>query len=101
MQTAFFVINQNDKKSWLEKYEGLVPMGAVPRSAKLIVEDAEHALFGVVLMKKYAEEYIKAASLLKFVPRTDFTFDSEAAYLSHEAANKLESEVQSQWVIQQ
>lgn len=98
MQTAFFVINQNDKKSWLEKYESLVPLGAVPRSAKVIVEDTEHALFAVVLMKKYAQEYIKAASLLKFVPRTDFSFDSEAANQSAEASNQLESEVQSQWV---
>ncbi len=98
MQTAFFVINQNDKKAWVEKYEGLVPLGAVPRSARLVVEDAEHALFSVVVMKKSIEEYMKAASLLKFVPRTDFAFDPEVANQSAEATNKLESDVQSQWV---
>lgn len=98
METLFFVVNQNDKKSWLEKYEGLVPLGAVPRSARLIAEDSDHALYAVVVMKKHAEEYAKAAALLKFVPRSDFTFDPQAASQSAEASDQLENEVQAQWV---
>lgn len=83
---------------WLDEYEGLVPMGAVPRSARQLAEDGEYLLYGVVLLKKHAEEYLKEAAKRKYVPRSDFVYDAELVAQNWDASSKLESEVQSQWV---
>lgn len=98
LQTYFFVINKSIQAAWLNEYEGLIPMGAVPRSARQLAEDGEYLLYGVVLLKKYAEEYVKEAAKRKYVPRTDFSFDAEVLSQNWDASSKLESEVQSQWV---
>ena len=98
MQSVLFVIPESEEKIWLNEYESLLPLGAVPRSARVLCRDDGQVLYVVVEMKKFVDDFIQAAAPKKFIARTDFQFDSEQQTQETEAISKLESDVKSQWV---
>ena len=98
MQSVLFVIQESDEATWQNEYERLLPLGAVPRSARVLCRDDGQILYVIVLMKKFAEEYIKAATAKKFIARTDFELNSEQNTQEFEAVFKLEADLKSQWV---
>lgn len=98
MQSILFVINENDEQSWLNEYESILPLGAVPRSARELHREDGQILYIVVLMKKFVDEYVKAAAAKKFIARTDFVLDSEQQAQESEAHSKVEADVKNQWV---
>lgn len=99
MQSVLFVIQESEEQAWLNEYETIVPLGAVPRSARALCRDDGQVLYVVVLMKKFTEEFIQAAATKKFIARTDFQIDSEQQAQETEAFYKLETDVKTQWVI--
>lgn len=99
MQSVLFVIQESEEQTWLNEYETLLPLGAVPRSARALCRDDGQVLYVVVLMKKFLDDFIKAAASKKFIARTDFQIDSEQQAQETEALSKLEADVKSQWVI--
>lgn len=98
MQSVLFVIPESEEKIWLNEYESLLPLGAVPRSARALCRDDGQVLYVVVLMKKFMDDFIQAAAPKKFIARTDFQIDSEQQNQETEALSKLEADVKSQWV---
>lgn len=100
MQSVLFVIQESEEQIWLNEYESLLPFGAVPRSARALYRDDGQVLYVVVLMKKFVDEYIKAAAAKKYIARTDFEINSEQNSQETEAFSKLEIDVKSQWVIE-
>ena len=55
--------------------------------------DDGYILYVVVVMKKFIEEYVKAAAAKKFIARLDFEINSEQQAQEAEALSKLESDV--------
>lgn len=98
LQSVLFVIPRNEEAKWLNEYETLIPLGAVPRSARSLHTENEHILYVIVVIQKYVQEYIQAATSKGYVARTDFQFDPEAQSQEGIAVEKLESDVKSQWV---
>ena len=99
MQSVLFVIQESDETTWLNEYERLLPLGAVPRSARTLYRGDGQVLYVVVLMKKFLNDYIQAAAAKKFIARTDFQIDSEQNVQEAETFSKLEIDVKTQWVI--
>lgn len=99
MQSVLFVIQESEEQAWLNEYETILPLGAVPRSARALCRDDGQILYVVVLMKKFTEEFIQAAASKKYIARTDFQIDSEQQAQETEALSKLETDVKTQWVI--
>lgn len=98
MESVLFVIQDSDESTWINEYESILPLGAVPRSAKVLHKEDGQILYVVVVMKKFAEEYIKAAASKKFIARTDFVINSEENMQESENLTKIESDVKNQWV---
>lgn len=98
MQSVLFVIPESEESTWMNEYETLLPMGAVPRSSRELHRDDGYILYVVVVMKKFIEEYVKAAAAKKFIARLDFEINSEQQAQETEALSKLESDVKNQWV---
>ena len=99
MQSVLFVIQESEEQAWLNEYETILPLGAVPRSARALCRDDGQVLYVVVLMKKFIEEFIQASASKKFIARTDFQIDSEQQTQETEAFSKLETDVKIQLVI--
>ncbi|TID14811.1 hypothetical protein CANINC_004482 [Pichia inconspicua] len=73
LKTVLIAVPVSSINEFLSSYETLAPF-VVPRSANLIAQDAEYALYGVTLFKKYEQEFLVNAREHKWTPR-DFTFD--------------------------
>lgn len=98
MQSLLFVIQESEESIWLNEYERLLPIGAVPRSARVLYRDDGQVLYVIIVMKKFVDEYIQVALAKKFIARTDFEVNSEQNAQESEAHSKLEADVKSQWV---
>ena len=98
MQSVLFIIPESEESTWINEYESLLPLGAVPRSARALHRDEGYILYVVVVMKKFIEEYVKTAANKKFIARLDFETNSEQQAQETEALSKLESDVKNQWV---
>lgn len=98
MQSVLFVIPESENSIWLNRYETLLPLGAVPRSALELFREDGFILYVVVVMKKFVEEYIKVAADKKFIARLDFEINSEQQIEDAEKLSRLESDVKNQWV---
>lgn len=98
MQSVVFIIPETSESSWLDEYESILPLGAVPRSARALHREDGQVLYSVVVMKKFMDEYIKASHAKKYLARTDFEFSSEQEAQESESCSKLEADVKSQWV---
>jgi len=73
METLFVAIPKVLVKNFLATYEKLVDY-VLPRSALLIEEDSEFALYRVVLFRKVAEDFKNVSREKKFIAR-DFKYD--------------------------
>ena len=98
LQSALFIISEADESKWLNEYETILPLGAVPRSARVLHKEDGQILYVIVVMKKFFDEYIQASAAKKFIARTDFNLDSEQQSKETEAIFKLEADIKSQWV---
>jgi len=75
METLFVAVPKINEKIFLTSYEKLTEY-ILPRSALLIDQDNEYALYRVVLFRKVAEDFKIAAREKKFVVR-DFKFSTD------------------------
>jgi len=75
METQFVAVPKANEKLFLSTYEKLTEY-VLPRSALLIEQDNEYALYRVVMFKKVAEDFKIAARERKFVVR-DFKFTTD------------------------
>ena len=98
LQSVIFVIPESEEFTWLNEYETLLPMGAVPRSARALHREDGYILYIVVVMKKFIDDYVKIAVTKKFIPRLDFEVNSEQQVQETENLSKLESDAKNQWV---
>lgn len=98
LQSVFIIILEADESRWLNEYESILPLGAVPRSARALHKEDGQILYTVVIMKKFVEEYVRTAALKRFVARMDFQLDSDQQTQETEAISKLEADIKSQWV---
>ncbi|CAN6641150.1 V-type proton ATPase subunit C [Trichomonascus vanleenenianus] len=75
LQTVLVAVPKPSKKEYLQAYETLAPM-VVPRSASLIAEDSEFALYNTTLFKKYVPEFLTQVREHRWVPR-EFKYSEE------------------------
>lgn len=85
--TLLVVVPKNLYMDWQTKYEHLTDM-VVPRSSKLIFEDADHGLYSVTLFSKVVDEYKLHARENKFVVR-EFTYNEEELTAGKNELSKL------------
>jgi len=90
--TYFVAVPKYYVKDFLSCYEKLAEF-VVPRSALLIVEDSDYAIYRVVLFKKNAEQFKSAAREKKYMVR-DFTYDPSRS--AKEERKKLDLEREKQ-----
>jgi V-type H+-transporting ATPase subunit C len=89
LTTLLVVVPKYLYKDWYANYETLTQY-ILPRSSKVLAEDAEYGLFTVTLFKKCAEDYKNIAREKRFTVR-DFKLDEESKS-GKEERNKLITE---------
>ncbi|XP_062504491.1 V-type proton ATPase subunit C 1-B-like [Corticium candelabrum] len=95
LSTVLVVVPRALYRDWEQKYETLSDM-VVPRSSKLIYEDAEYGLYSVTLFKKVVDEYKLHARENKFTVR-EFVFDEASINAERQELTRLESDVKRQY----
>jgi len=95
LTTLLVVVPKSLYKDWDLHYESLANM-VVPRSTKLVYEDAEGGLFTVTLFRKVIEEYKVHCREKKFMVR-DFIYDEEALMQGKNERDKLAKEKSKQF----
>ena len=88
MTTVYVVVPKANMKEFETSFEKMATY-VVPRSAKLLGEDTEYGLYGVVLFKKSLDEFKASAREKRFTLR-EFTFDPAA--VDEEKAKKATDE---------
>jgi V-type H+-transporting ATPase subunit C len=76
MTTVYVVVPKANMKEFETGFEKMATY-VVPRSAKLLGEDTEYGLYGVVLFKKSVDEFKASAREKRFTMR-EFTYDPQA-----------------------
>jgi len=89
MTTMLIVVPKYLYKEWYATYEKLNNY-VLPRSSKLLTEDAEYGLFSVILFKRVVEDFKNIAREKRFTVR-DFKLDEESKS-GKEERNKLVTE---------
>lgn len=95
MGTLLVVVPRLGRDRWEKGYERLAPM-VVPRSTALIAEDADHALYSVIVFHKARADFAKAAAEEGFTVR-DYSFDSKTYGQAREANTHAQADLKSQW----
>jgi len=95
LTTLLVVVPKAILRDWYAKYESLSQM-VVPRSARLIEEDAEYGLFSVTLFKKVVDEYKFHCRENKFMVR-DFVYNEEELLAGKNEISKLASDKKKQF----
>jgi len=85
--TILVVVPKALYDDWARKYENLTNM-VVPRSSRLLFEDADHGLYAVTLFSKVLDEYRVKARENKFLVR-DFTYNEEELTAGKNELSKL------------
>jgi len=112
LQTVFVVVPKRDQQYFEQNYEDLstednqgvqdadlfhhtVGMCVVPDSLEKVVDDGEHLLYSIVLLKKLAQDFKKACSLpsRRWVVR-DFQFDKNRYQLSQMEEEELKDKAE-------
>uniref|UniRef100_A0A8D0DIX4 V-type proton ATPase subunit C n=1 Tax=Salvator merianae TaxID=96440 RepID=A0A8D0DIX4_SALMN len=93
--TLLVVVPKTSYVQWQKTYELLSNM-VVPRSTKLIAEDAEGGLFTVTLFRKVMDEFKVKARENKFIVR-EFYFDEKELKSEKEEMRKLASDKKQQY----
>uniref|UniRef100_A0A5S6R630 V-type proton ATPase subunit C n=1 Tax=Trichuris muris TaxID=70415 RepID=A0A5S6R630_TRIMR len=93
--TVLVVVPRALYKDWELKYESLANM-VVPRSSRLIFEDADNGLFSVTLFRKVVDEYRTHCRENKFIVR-DFVYDEHLLAQGKNERNRLAAEKNKQF----
>ncbi|XP_048354591.1 V-type proton ATPase subunit C 2 isoform X1 [Sphaerodactylus townsendi] len=93
--TLLVVVPKSSYVQWQKTYESLSDM-VVPRSTKMIAEDAEGGLFTVTLFQKVMEDFKAKARENKFIVR-EFYFDEKELKCEREEMMKLASDKKQQY----
>ncbi|NWX07561.1 VATC2 ATPase, partial [Caloenas nicobarica] len=94
--TLLVVVPKSSYVQWQKTYESLSDM-VVPRSTKMIAEDAEGGLFTVTLFRKVMDDFKAKARENKFMVR-EFYFDEKELKCEKEELMKLASDKKQQYV---
>uniref|UniRef100_A0A8C8SHI4 V-type proton ATPase subunit C n=1 Tax=Pelusios castaneus TaxID=367368 RepID=A0A8C8SHI4_9SAUR len=94
--TLLVVVPKSNYTQWQKTYESLSDM-VVPRSTKLIAEDAEGGLFTVTLFRKVMDDFKAKARDNRFMVR-EFYFDEKELKYEKEEMMKLASDKKQQYV---
>lgn len=87
LTTVFVVVPKYSYKEWESSYERLVS-NVVPRSSKLITEDAESGLWSIVLFKRVIDDFKNIAREKRFTVR-EMTIDTSNYVSGQEAHSRL------------
>ncbi|XP_054833344.1 V-type proton ATPase subunit C 2 isoform X2 [Eublepharis macularius] len=93
--TLLVVVPKSSYTEWQKTYESLSDM-VVPRSTKMIAEDAEGGLFTVTLFQKVIDDFKAKARENKFIVR-EFYFDEKELKCEREEMMKLASDKKQQY----
>jgi len=93
--TLLVVVPRAQYDDWVNKYESLSDM-VVPRSTRLITEDAECGLFSVTVFHKVVDEYKLHCRENKFVVR-EFVYNEEEVNAGKNEMSKLASDKKKQF----
>ncbi|NXT95589.1 VATC2 ATPase, partial [Anhinga rufa] len=94
--TLLVVVPKSNYVQWQKTYESLSDM-VVPRSTKMIAEDAEGGLFTVTLFRKVMDDFKAKARENRFMVR-EFYFDEKELKCEKEELMKLASDKKQQYV---
>ncbi|NXV27260.1 VATC2 ATPase, partial [Rissa tridactyla] len=94
--TLLVVVPKSSYVQWQKTYESLSDM-VVPRSTKMIAEDAEGGLFTVTLFRKVMDDFKAKARENRFMVR-EFYFDEKELKCEKEELMKLASDKKQQYV---
>lgn len=95
MSTLFVVVPKFLKEEWLAEYEKLSDL-VVPRSSKLIAEEADQLLFSVIVFNKAKKAFSEAAAHKRFTVR-EYVFDEEVQAVQKDEETRLNADIQAQW----
>ncbi|OXB63065.1 hypothetical protein ASZ78_016787, partial [Callipepla squamata] len=93
--TLLVVVPKSGYVQWQKTYESLSDM-VVPRSTKMIAEDAEGGLFTVTLFRKVMDDFKAKARENRFMVR-EFYFDEKELKCEKEELMKLASDKKQQY----
>nr|XP_033795096.1 V-type proton ATPase subunit C 2 [Geotrypetes seraphini] len=93
--TLLVVVPKTSYVAWQKAYESLSEM-VVPRSTKMIAEDAEAGLFTVTLFRKVMDEFKAKARENKFIVR-EFYFDEKELKSEKEEIIRLAADKKQQY----
>uniref|UniRef100_A0A8C5TUB6 V-type proton ATPase subunit C n=1 Tax=Malurus cyaneus samueli TaxID=2593467 RepID=A0A8C5TUB6_9PASS len=94
--TLLVVVPKSSYIQWQKTYESLSDM-VVPRSTKMIAEDAEGGLFTVTLFRKVMDDFKAKARENRFMVR-EFYYDEKELKCEKEELMKLASDKKQQYV---
>ncbi|XP_050828492.1 V-type proton ATPase subunit C 2 isoform X2 [Serinus canaria] len=94
--TLLVVVPKSSYVQWQKTYESLSEM-VVPRSTKMIAEDAEGGLFTVTLFRKVMDDFKAKARENRFIVR-EFYYDEKELKCEKEELMKLASDKKQQYV---
>ncbi|KFO75224.1 V-type proton ATPase subunit C 2, partial [Cuculus canorus] len=97
--TLLVVVPKSSYVQWQRTYESLSDM-VVPRSTKMIAEDAEGGLFTVTLFRKVVDDFKAKARENRFMVR-EFYFDEKELKYEKEELMKLASDKKQQYLVAQ
>ncbi|NP_001279559.1 V-type proton ATPase subunit C 2 isoform X1 [Callorhinchus milii] len=95
LTTLLAFVPKSNYNNWQRTYESLSVM-VVPRSTKMIIEDAEGALFTVTLFKKAVDEFKVKARENKFIVR-EFYYSEEKLDAEKEELTRLSADKKQQY----
>ncbi|KFO95890.1 V-type proton ATPase subunit C 2 [Calypte anna] len=95
--TLLVVVPKSSYMQWQKTYESLSDM-VVPRSTKMITEDAEAGLFTVTLFRKVMDDFKAKARENRFMVR-EFYFDEKELKCEKEELIKLASDKKQQYFL--
>ncbi|KAJ7398818.1 V-type proton ATPase subunit C 2 [Pitangus sulphuratus] len=93
--TLLVVVPKSSYVQWQKTYESLSDM-VVPRSTKMIAEDAEGGLFTVTLFRKVMDDFKAKARENRFIVR-EFYYDEKELKCEKEELMKLASDKKQQY----
>ncbi|XP_075057537.1 V-type proton ATPase subunit C 2 [Mixophyes fleayi] len=93
--TLLVVVPKTSYSAWQKTYESLADM-VVPRSTKMIAEDAEGGLFTVTLFRKVIEDFKTKARENKFIVR-EFVFNEKELQSEKNEIIRLEADKKQQY----
>lgn len=95
IETHLLAVPNSEAKAFLKSYESISPM-VVPRSASLIVNDDEFALYAVTTFKKHSTDFVHKCRERKWVPR-DFKYREGGKEEEAKEVEKVESDERKLW----